>query len=286
MHTSNGPPRLPWERAGGNRLSFMSPEVRHEAIIAALSAHGTVEVADLSDQLGVSGTTIRRDLAVLEGRSVLRRTHGGAIRTNFAGELPLGFRETKQAPEKGLIAAAVAAMVAENLRIGLSGGTTLTEVARALGPAPGLTVVTNSLSVASEMAPWSQHTLITTGGLVRDRSYEMVGPVAEQTIARFNLDLCIVGADGVSVHGITTLDHVEAATNRALVESAKRCVVAADHTKLGKTLFATICDLADVDMVLTTGTPDERLAEALQRHGVELMMADAASSASAARPPM
>ena len=260
----------------------MSPEARHEAIIAALSDRGTVEVAELSDHLGVSGTTIRRDLAVLEGRSVLRRTHGGAIRTNFAGELPLGFRETRQAPEKGLIASAVAGMATEGLRIGLSGGTTLTEVARALGPGPGLTVVTNSLSVASELAPWSQHTLIATGGLVRDRSYEMVGPAAEQTIARFNLDLCIVGADGVSVHGISTLDHVEAATNRALVKSAERCLVAADHTKLGKTLFATICDLADVDVVLTTGAPDDLLAEALQHHGVELLLAEAATGASAA----
>lgn len=255
----------------------MSPEERHEAIIAALSSRNEVEVAELSEAWGVSEATIRRDLAALEARSVLRRTHGGAVRTNFAYELPLRYRKSSQEPEKELIADAVAGFVSEKARIGLSGGTTLTQVARVLGPGPGINVVTNSLSVASELAPWPQHTLVTTGGLVRDRSYEMVGPVAEQTISGFRLDLCVIGADGVSVHGVSTHDHIEAATNRALVRAATRCIVAVDHTKLGKTTFSLICDLEDVDILLTTGLPDRQLAAGFDGSGVEVVMAGPSS---------
>lgn len=252
----------------------MSPEHRHATIIAALAAQDSVEVQDLSESLGVSSATIRRDLIALEARGVLQRTHGGAVRTNFAYELPLRYRETRQELEKDALAAAVANYVSENMRVGLSGGTTLTRIGRTLGLGPPISVLTNSLSVASELAQRPQHTLVTTGGLVRNRSYEMVGPVADRTIAGFNLDLCIIGADGVSESGVSTHDHAEAATNCAMVEAAGRCIVAVDHTKLGKTMFSRICGLEDVHLLLTTGAPPADLAETLDRHGVELVLAD------------
>lgn len=254
----------------------MNPEQRHIAIIAALADHDCVEVVDLSESLGVSEATIRRDLAALEARSVLRRTHGGAVRTNLAYELPLRYREARQEREKDAIARTVATYVAEDMRVGLSGGTTLTRIGRTLGPGPPINVLTNSLSVASELAQWPQHTLVTSGGLVRERSYEMVGPAADRTIAAFNLDLCVIGADGVSPSGISTHDHAEAATNNALVDAAGTCIVAVDHTKLGKTLFSRICSLADVQILLTTGEPPEELAAALVEHGVQLVLADPA----------
>ncbi len=251
----------------------MSPEHRHAAIIAALAAQDSVEVQNLSESLGVSEATIRRDLAALESRAVLRRTHGGAVRTNFAYELPLRYRESRQELEKDALAAAVATYVSENMRVGLSGGTTLTRIGRTLGLGPPISVLTNSLSVASELAQWPQHTLVTSGGLVRDRSFEMVGPVAGRTIAEFNLDLCVIGADGVSPSGVSTHDHAEAATNRAMVEAAAKCIVAVDHTKLGKTMFSRICGLEDVQILLTTGDPPADLAAALDRHGVQLALA-------------
>ena len=252
----------------------MNPEERRAAVIATLAAQGEVEVVELSESLGVSEATIRRDLAALESRSVLRRTHGGAVRTNFAYELPLRYRESRQELEKGAIAAAVANYVSENMRVGLSGGTTLAKVGRALGPGPPISVLTNSLSVASELTQWPQHTLVTSGGLVRSRSYEMVGPVADRTIAEFNLDVCIIGADGVSAFGVSTHDHAEAATNRGLVAASSQCIVAVDHTKLGKTMFSRICGFDDVHILLTTGHPPDDLSEVLERHSVELVLAD------------
>lgn len=253
----------------------MSPEERQTAIIAALSVKDEVEVIELSEYLGVSTATVRRDLAMLESSDVLRRTHGGAVRTNFAYELPLRYREPRYALEKAAIAEAAATCVSENMKVGLSGGTTVAKVARALGPGPPISVVTNSLSVAFELAQWPQHTLVASGGLVRGRSYEMVGPIADCSIAGFNLDACIIGADGVSESGVSTHDHAEAITNRALVEAASRCIVVVDHTKLGEAMFSLICSLDNVDVLLTTAPLPKGFSELLEQHSVELVLVDA-----------
>lgn len=250
----------------------MSPEERQTAIIATLSAQNEVEVVELSKSLDVSAATIRRDLNILEASDVLRRTHGGAVRTNFAYELPLRYRESRQEREKDAVAVSAAAYVSENMRVGLSGGTTLAKVGRVLGPGPAISVVTNSLSVAFELAQWPHHMLMVSGGLVRGRSYEMVGPAADHCIAEFNLDICIVGADGVSAFGVSTHDQAEAATNRALVKAANRCIVAVDHTKLGKTMFSRICSLDSVDVLVTTAPPPGDVSEVFEQHGVELVL--------------
>jgi len=251
----------------------MRPQERHSTIIARLAEKGMVDVSELEEIIGVSGATIRRDLVLLEEQHVLTRTHGGAVTTNFAYELPLKYKESRQRTEKDLIALEAATLVSENMHIGLSGGTTLTRIARAFAPGCALTVVTNSLSIASELAQWPQHTLIVTGGLVRARSYEMVGPIAEHTIQEFGLDLCIIGADGVSAAGVTTYDHAEAVTNRALVEIADMCVVAVDHTKLDERTFATICGLDSVDLLLTTAQPPPNLADSLASNAVKVQVA-------------
>ena len=251
----------------------MRPHERYSAIVSLLAEEGMVQVIDLEESLGVSGATIRRDLLVLEEQHVLRRTHGGAVSTNFAYELPLKYRESRQRVEKDAIALEASTLISENMHVGLTGGTTLTRIARELAPGCALTVVTNSLSIASELAQWPQHTLIMTGGVVRARSYEMVGPIAENTIGEFGLDLCIIGADGVSSTGVTTHDHAEAVTNRALVGIADKCVVAVDHTKLDERTFSRICGLDSVDLLLTTGEPPSALAGALASSGVNVRLA-------------
>ena len=251
----------------------MRPQERYSAIISLLAEEGMVQVVDLEAAMGVSGATIRRDLAMLEEQHVLRRTHGGAVSTNFAYELPLKYKESRQRAEKDSIALEAATLISENMHVGLSGGTTLTRIAREFAPGCALSVVTNSLSIASELAQWPQHALIMTGGVVRARSYEMVGPIAEHTIGEFRLDLCIIGADGVSSAGVTTYDHAEAVTNRALVDIADVCVVAVDHTKLDERTFALICGLGSVDLLLTTAEPPPNLADSLASNGVKVRLA-------------
>src|SRR5437870_8483317 len=125
---------------------------RLETILEWLSGNGSVNVADISDELGVSAATIRRDLDLLERQRLLARTHGGAVAQGVLYELPLRYKGARHQAEKLRIAREAAARVADGEAIGLTGGTTTTEVARALVDRPRLTVVTNALNIASELA--------------------------------------------------------------------------------------------------------------------------------------
>ena len=138
--------------------------------------------------------------------------------------MPLRYRSGSHKDEKRRIAALAAARVDDGVAtVGMTGGTTTTEVARRLVDRSGLTVVTNALNIASELALRPTVKLIVTGGTARSESYELVGPLAESTLAGLNLDVAVVGVDGVSVAGgLTTYHEVEAATNRALIARAGR----------------------------------------------------------------
>ncbi len=215
---------------------------RLETILEWLSGSGSVNVTDISDELGVSAATVRRDLNLLERQRLLARTHGGAVGQGVLYELPLRYKGGRHKEEKLRIAREAATRVSEGHAIGLTGGTTTTEVARALVDQQRLTLVTNALNIASEMAVRPSLKLVVTGGVARSESYELVGPIAEASLAGLNLDIVFVGADGISLEaGLTTHHEVEAHTNRALIERARSGVVAADSSKMGRGACARIC---------------------------------------------
>ena len=246
---------------------------RFAAIVERLSANGSVDVGDLAAELGVSAATVRRDLALMEDQRLLNRTHGGAVAHGVLYELPLRYRSADRQEQKSRIAQAAAARVAEGAAIGMTGGTTTTEVARALTDRRRLTVVTNSLSIASELAVRPNLKLVVTGGVARPESYELVGPLAESALATLNLDLVLVGVDGITVdEGFTTHHEVEAHTNHALIDRARRVVVVADSSKLGQVAFARICGLEDVDELITDGDADAAEVEAVRAAGLEVTL--------------
>jgi DeoR family transcriptional regulator of aga operon len=239
---------------------------RFGVIVERLSADGSVAVGDLAGELGVSAATVRRD-----------RTHGGAVAHGVLYELPLRYRSARHQEQKARIARAAAARVPDGAAIGMTGGTTTTEVARALADRERLTVVTNSLSIASELAVRPNLKLVVTGGVARKESYELVGPLAESALASLNLDLVVIGVDGIDVHaGFTTHHEVEAHTNRALIERARRVIVAADSSKIGQVAFARICDLDEVHEVITDAAADAAQIAAIRAAGlaVTLVAAD------------
>src|SRR5204863_3922319 len=207
---------------------------RLSALLERLSANGGVGVAELAAELDASAATVRRDLQLLEEQRMRSRTHGGAVAHGVLYELPLRYRSARFGEEKRRIAAAAAERVSEGMVVGLTGGTTTTEVARALSDRRRLTIVTNSLSIAAELAVRPNLKLVVTGGVARPESYELVGPLAESALASLNLDLVVIGVDGIDVHaGFTTHHEVEAHTNRALIERARQVIVAADGSKIG-----------------------------------------------------
>jgi DeoR family transcriptional regulator of aga operon len=239
-------------------------------ILEELSAAGSVAVADLSGRLGVSAATVRRDLEHLEDQRLLTRTHGGAVAQMVSYELPLRYRSARRQEQKRRIGQEAATRVHDGAVIGLTGGTTTTEVARALVERQ-LTVVTNALNIASELAIRPNIKLVLTGGVVRSESYELVGPLADSALSGLHMDLAFIGADGITAaSGLTTHHEIEAHTDRALIERASRVVVVADGSKLGRVAFVSICPISAVHELVTDGEADARELQSLRDAGLGL----------------
>jgi len=246
---------------------------RLSAILEQLSGNGSVTVTHLSKQFDVSLATVRRDLELLEEQRLISRVHGGAVARGVMYELPLRYKAARQQEEKRRIAQVAAEGVPENAIVGLTGGTTTTEVARALADRAGLTVVTNALNVASELAIRANLKLVVPGGVARPESYELVGPIAESGLEGLNLDVAFLGVDGISVEsGCTTHQEIEAHTNGALITRAQRVVVVADGSKLGRVAFARICTTTEVDEIITDSGADPEEVGRLEDAGLRVTL--------------
>ncbi|NUR07768.1 MAG: DeoR/GlpR transcriptional regulator [Nocardioidaceae bacterium] len=253
----------------------MRQQDRLGLILERLSSRSSVEVADLADELGVSQASVRRDLQLLESQQLLTRTHGGAVASGVLYELPMRYRGGQHHEAKRAIAkCAVSLLGPEVTSVGLNGGSTTTEVARALASHTGLRVVTNALNIAAELAVRSHIELVVCGGSARSESYELVGPLAELTLRNINLDVAVIGVDGVSVAaGLTTHHEVEAQTNRFLLGTAERVVVVADASKIGRRGFARISEIHAVHDLVTDAAAADRDVTALERAGVRVHVA-------------
>ena len=244
---------------------------RLAAILDALSSQGEGSVDVLARDLGVSPSTLRRDLALLEAQDLLTRVHGGAVAARETGtELPIRYREGREDGHKEAIARAVAAMVPLGSQVvGLTGGTTTSAVARALASREALTVVTNAVNIASDLTVRARAKVFMAGGFVRPQSYEVVGQSAIQALSRATLDYAFIGVDGVSAAaGLTTHDEVEAQTNLAMLRRAHRVVVVADGRKVGRQLMAQIAPIDAAHELVTTEGADPGQVEQIRAAGV------------------
>ncbi|GAA4060098.1 DeoR/GlpR family DNA-binding transcription regulator [Streptomyces shaanxiensis] len=236
-------------------------EQRRALILDEVRRRGGVRVNELTRKLGVSDMTVRRDLDALARQGVLEKVHGGAVPVMEASTHEPGF-EAKSGLEltaKEDIARAAADLVAPGSAIALSGGTTTYALAHQLVDVPDLTVVTNSVRVADVFHAAQRTTgprqgaatVVLTGG-VRTPSDSLVGPVADQAIATLHFDVLFLGVHGISVEaGLSTPNLAEAETNRRLVQSARRVVVVADHTKWGVVGLSSFAALEQVDTLVT-----------------------------------
>lgn len=266
----------------------MSKHERWNTLLELLAASGKLEVEEAATALDVSAATIRRDLDELAEQQLLVRTRGGAVVHGVSYELPLRYKSTRHAPEKRRIAEAVADLVAPGEVVGLNGGTTTTEVARALAlrfasgrtetpgvPAPAgpaLTVVTNALNIAGELAVRPQIKIVATGGVARPQTYELVGPLTVGVLSEVVLDVVVLGVDGVNPElGVMAHQEDEASISRLFAERASRVVVVTDSSKMGRRAFARICSLDRIDLLVTdTGIAPETVAQ-LTEAGVKVL---------------
>ncbi|MES4891857.1 DeoR/GlpR family DNA-binding transcription regulator [Streptomyces sp. NPDC096012] len=257
----------------------MSRDARWKALLELLVERGRLDVEEAAGELSVSAATIRRDLDQLAEQQMLVRTRGGAVVHGVSYELPLRYKTARRASEKERIAKAVADLVAPGEAVGLTGGTTTTEVARALAVrgdlstgSPALTIVTNALNIANELAVRPQFKIVVTGGVARPQSYELIGPLADGVLGQITLDVAVLGVVAFDAHqGAAAHDEAEAAINRVLCERAERVVVAADSSKLGRRAFARICGADLVDTLVTDAAVSPETVRRFEEAGVRVL---------------
>jgi len=266
---------------------------RQSLILEDVRRMGSARVSELTQRLGVSDMTIRRDLEVLARAGLIEKVHGGAVLPGAPSSHEPGFeaKSVLEQPEKAAIAQAAAALVTPGTAIGISAGTTTFALAQRLIAIPGLTIVTNSVRVVTlfENVPLEgqapQASVVLTGG-VRTPSDALVGPIADLAIRSLHLDLLFLGCHGIDpAAGLTTPNLSEAETNRAFMQAARKVTVVADHTKWGIVGLSSFASLDDIDTLITdSGLQAEARALVADRVG-QLIIAEAGTPAVAAYPP-
>lgn len=245
---------------------------RQAYIAERVRNRGAVRVSDLTRELDVSDMTVRRDLDLLARQGIVDKVHGGATTPGRNSTDEPGF-ETKSARErreKDAIAELAVGLVRPGFAVGLSAGTTTWTLAHHLLAVPRITVVTNSVQIASVFYqnPRPDQTVVLTGG-IRTPSDALVGPVAVAALRSLNLDLVFLGVHGMDEQtGFTSPNLLEAETSRALAAAGRRLAVVADHTKWGVVGISTIATIEDADVVITDdGLHPEALAILTERVG-------------------
>jgi DeoR/GlpR family transcriptional regulator of sugar metabolism len=248
---------------------------RQEHIARMVEEHGRARVADLARQFGVSAVTIRKDLVALETEQRLVRAHGGAIAVDRSRpELAFDIRERLQADEKLRIGAAAAALVHDGESIVMDASTTALSVARqikARGAWSQLTIITNGLRIASEVAGHPGITVLMLGGRVRWEALSVVGQLGDGLFSRINVQKAFLGAAGFTVEsGLSDATEEEAQIKRSMVEAAREVIAIVDHTKWQRAAFATFCRVDQITTVLTDSDAPAAMTEALTARGVDV----------------
>lgn len=261
----------------------MNRSERLNAIMDLLAQSGQVQIDDIIDQLKISPATARRDLDSLAAQRLLTRIRGGAAKGTVAYDLAERYNRDDHAVEKQLIAQAANSLIPEGAVIGLCGGTTSTAIAQVLSTRadlntpsvrPALTVVTNAINIAAQLAVRPNIKIMVTGGVVNSRSYELIGPFADLTLQKVALDLAFIGVNGIDpVVGPTVNDEGEASVNSLMARRASEAYVVADSSKIGKRAFATMSGF-DFRALITDSGITAAAKAAFEANGTRVIIAE------------
>jgi len=247
---------------------------RRQLISALVRDRGSVQVAPLAMQFGVSTQTIRKDLRYLTQHGVMQRSYGGAIASaavNVTAEPALDIKRAIRIEEKRRIGQAAAAMIGASESIGLDAGTTTLEIARFLPDEDGLTVLTNDLDILVELARKDHVNVMVLGGALRRKNMAFYGTQTISALENMRIDKLFLGVDGLDIEcGITTHHEPEAILNRKMVQAARQVIAVTDHSKFGRVCLHRIIDLTELDDLITDGPVPEGIAAAGQRFGFRI----------------
>ncbi|MGP0580347.1 DeoR/GlpR family DNA-binding transcription regulator [Paenibacillus peoriae] len=240
---------------------------RYEMIVQLVNEKGSIRVSELSELCKVTEETIRRDLDRLEQAGRLRRSHGGAVSVkNEQPETPYAVREIMNAEEKRRIAEEAVKQIQPNDRILLDASTTAWYMASSLPDIP-LTILTNSIRVATELAGKEKIEVISTGGQLLQRSLSFVGPLAERSLETYYVDKLFFSSQGVHLdRGISESNELQARLKQKMVSIADRVILLADASKFGQQAFTHVVSLSQVSEIIT----DSRLSDPIRSQLAEL----------------
>lgn len=252
---------------------------RRDSIVQLLQERGSVTTAELVERFGVTDTSIRHDLQLLDEIGKAHRVRGGAVdRWSDGGKRPGPARSRENWPAKKRIAMAVTRMVKAGEVVFLDSGSTVARTAVAMGSAfngpSAVTVVTHSFPVIEEVGTWNQPHLVCLGGLYLPDHRAAVGPVTLANLADLTADVAVLGCDGLTVEGGLTTPHMLIAeVGATMAARARRVIVAADSSKLGRVGFTRIIALDAVTSLVTDDGANLTLVEEVRSLGVEVVIA-------------
>jgi DeoR family transcriptional regulator, aga operon transcriptional repressor len=254
---------------------------RGERILKQLLKTGAVTVEELISSLHASAPSIRRDLARLEAKGLVKRTHGGATLVQellyepFRYDTAFQTREQQFVKEKRHIAVAAAELVNQGETVGFTAGTTTTWVARCLRHREGISVITNAVNIAMELCNMPGLKVHITGGYVQwPWSFSLVGAAANNSLRNTYIDRLFLSVQGLDAErGATMIEPDEAQTFRAMVEQAKQVIVVADASKLGVTKQSLICPIQDVQILVTDSAVSHEIVEPFIKRGIRVIRA-------------
>ena len=260
---------------GGAALNDRTRDARITRILGVLAREGELQVRVLPSLLGVSGATIRRDLAALEQSGHIRRSYGKVAAVRRSAELPLNLRQSQNVEAKLRIGALLSSLLPDRpLTLAMNGGSTVGCVARNLAGRPGLTVVTSSLDTAAALTARQVVKVVVTGGTARPLSNDLVGKGAEAALRSHRFDFAIVGADGICPRaGFTRHSPSGAEIDRVILDQAKHTIVVADSSKLGRVRQAKFADLGAVHTVVTDSGASREMLASLRSARVRTVLA-------------
>ncbi len=245
---------------------------RQQAVLHHLRLKGSGNVADLAEALGVSPSTVRRDLADMSDRQLLTRVRGGASLSGVQSEPDRARRVIAQDAEKRRIGAAAAERIADGSTLLITGGTTTEAMVPFLAGKERLTVLTNALNVANLLSSHRDITVVVLGGILRHDEMSLLGPIAERTLAEFHVDVAVYSAFGIDAErGLYGAHALEASTDRSLLASAASLTVLADHTKFGQRGPVRLAPPSAIHTLITDSATDPGPLAAMRAQGVDVV---------------
>lgn len=247
---------------------------RLRIIINRVRENGRTTVLELSEYFDVSDITIRRDLKELAEKGMIRREHGGAVYpVDMPEEPPVIQRMFQNRPNKERIARATAALIKDNESVFIGSGSTATYVARHLTTRQNLTVITNAVNIAHELASSEGITVVVLGGMLRASELSMVGHITEQALQEVRMDKVIIGVKALSVKAGITNDYLpEVMTDRKILEMGSELIVVADYTKLGKVSSAYVAPVSRITTLVTDRQAEPEILEEIRALGVQVIV--------------